>query len=301
MMGWIIGGVALAAALALAGVSRWRTARLMARLEEMLDAAIRGDFSPETFDESRLSSLENRLARYLSASTLSARSLQAQRDEIAALVSDISHQTKTPVANLRLYTQLLEEEPLTPRGRDCAAALESQGEKLQNLVDALVKASRLETGILALYPEQAPLAPLVEGAVAQYALKAKEKKITLLAPQAEGSACFDPKWTEEALCNLLDNALKYTPAGGKVEVSVEAYPLFAALRVKDNGPGIPEEEQPRIFGRFYRGAAARQTQGVGIGLYLARQIAEKQGGYIKVESREGKGSTFSLYLPREKS
>lgn len=114
-----------------------------------------------------------------------------------------------------------------------------------------------------------------------------------------GSALFDPKWTEEALCNLLDNAVKYTPAGGRVSVEIRPYEMFTAVCVQDTGPGIPEAEQAKIFGRFYRAPSAYQTEGVGIGLYLTRQIAAGQGGYIKVESSPGAGSIFSLYLPRE--
>ena len=134
--------------------------------------------------------------------------------------------------------------------------------------------------------------------MAQLAPKAAEKGVELAIRQAEGTAVFDPKWTEEALCNLLDNAVKYTPAGGAVTVEVKNYELFSAIRVRDTSPGIPEEEQAKIFGRFYRAPGAYQTEGVGIGLYLTRQIAEKQGGYVKVESAPGKGSVFSLFLPR---
>ena len=140
---------------------------------------------------------------------------------------------------------------------------------------------------------------MAERAAAQYAPKAAAKGLSLTVGPAAGSAVFDPKWTEEALCNLLDNAVKYTPAGGAVTVSVQVYELFAAVRVRDTGPGIPEDEQAKIFGRFYRAPAAYQAEGVGIGLYLARQIAAGQGGYLKVESVPGAGSTFSLYLPRE--
>lgn len=278
--------------------SRWRTARLLARLEEMLTAAMDGSFSEKRFDESRLSALESRLSQYLSASVLSARNLQTQRDQISALVSDISHQTRTPVANLRLYTQLLEEQPLTEQGRDCARALSAQAGKLQTLIEALVKTSRLETGLLVLHPRSGPLAPVLERAAAQYAPKASEKGLTLTVENAAGAAVFDPKWTEEAVCNLLDNAVKYTPAGGAVTVEVRNYELFAAIRVADTGPGIPEAEQARIFSRFHRGAEAYEQQGVGIGLYLTRQIAENQGGYVKVISTPGNGSVFALYLPR---
>lgn len=298
MIGYVIAGVALLLALAVVVYDRWRAIRTMSRLDDMLTAAMNGSFSEKSFDESRLSALESRLARYLAASALSARNLQAQKDQISALISDISHQTRTPVANLQLYSQLLEEQPLTPQGRRCAQAISAQSEKLQTLIEALVKSSRLETGILALHPEPGPLAPMVARAAAQYAPKARENQIRLTVGPTEGEALFDPKWTEEALCNLLDNALKYTPAGGSVTVEVRPYEMFTAVCVQDTGPGIPEEEQAKIFGRFYRAPGAYQAEGVGIGLYLTRQIAAGQGGYVRVNSAPGQGSRFSLYLPR---
>lgn len=299
MTGYLVMGAALLVALAVVAVDRWRTARTIRRLDDMLTAAINGNFSEETFDESRLSALESRLGRYLAASTLSERNVREQKDQISALISDISHQTKTPVANLQLYAQLLSEQPLTPQEKDCAAAISTQAEKLQTLIEALVKTSRLETGILTLHPQSSEISPVVERAAAQYAPRAAEKGIALTVGQRSGSAVFDPKWTEEALCNLLDNAVKYTPSGGTVTVEVKNYELFSAIRVTDTGPGISEAEQAKIFGRFYRASGAWQTEGVGIGLYLTRQIAEKQGGYVKVESMPGMGSTFSLYIPRE--
>ena len=299
MTGYVIAGAALLLALAVVAYDLWRTACTMRRLDEMLNAAMNGTFSEKSFDESRLSSLESRLWRYLAASALSERNVREQKDQISALISDISHQTKTPVANLQLYAQLLAEQPLTPQGKDCAAAISAQAEKLQTLIEALVKTSRLETGILTLHPQPGEIIPVVERAAAQYAPKAAEKGIALTLGPHSGSAVFDPKWTEEAVCNLLDNAVKYTPAGGAVTVEVKNYELFSAIRVSDTGPGISEGEQAKIFGRFYRAPGAYQAEGVGIGLYLTRQIAEKQGGYVKVESTPEKGSAFSLYIPRE--
>ena len=299
MTGYIVAVAALLLALAVVIYDRWHTARTIRRLDNMLTAAMNGSFSEQNFDESLLSALESRLARYLAASALSERNVREQKDQISALISDISHQTKTPVANLQLYAQLLSEQPLTPQGKDCAAALSAQADKLQSLIEALVKTSRLETGILTLHPQLGEIAPVVERAAAQHGPKAAEKGITLTTRQAEGYAVFDPKWTEEAVCNLLDNAVKYTSSGGTVTVEIKNYELFSAIRVADTGPGISEAEQAKIFGRFYRAPGAYQTEGVGIGLYLTRQIAEKQGGYVKVESTPGTGSTFSLYIPRE--
>lgn len=277
---------------------RWRTRRLLKRLNHMLDEAIRGDFAERDFDESLLSAVETRLAHYLSASSLSARNVQEEKDKIKALIADISHQTKTPIANVLLYTQLLAEQDLPPESRACVKALAGQAEKLQSLIEALVKTSRLETGILAFHPAAAPLAPMLESAVAQFAPKAAEKGLVLTLVPTDATAVFDAKWTAEAVCNLLDNAVKYTPAGGSIIVQAIAYEMFCRVNVTDTGPGIPEEEQSKIFQRFYRSTAAHEAEGVGIGLYLARQIAEGQGGYIKVASRPGKGAKFSLYLPR---
>lgn len=292
---------ALVLAAAGVGYGLWRRNRekhTLQTLDRMLDAAIRGEFSEEDFDESLLSAVETRLAHYLSASTVSARNLREEKDKIKTLIGDISHQTKTPIANLLLYAQLLGEQDLPPESKAMTRALEGQAEKLQILIEALVKTSRLETGVLALHPAEHPLWPLLEGAAEQVRPKAEGKGIRLRLEPTRETARFDPKWTGEAVYNLLDNAVKYTPAGGRVTVEVTPYELFCRIDVTDTGIGVPEEEQTKLFGRFYRGQAAAEAEGVGVGLYLVRQIAAGQGGYVKVASVPGKGSTFSLFLPR---
>ena len=299
MSGYIFGIVALLLAGMFVLLSHRRTARIMESLDAMLTKAIGGSFPAESFDESRMSSLESRLAQYLSASQVSALNIKKQRDQINSLISDISHQTKTPVANLKLYSQLLEEQPLSPQAMGCARAISAQTEKLESLMDALVKSSRLETGILALQPERQAIAPVLRRAVEQYMPRAREKGLELNLAEFEGEAVFDAKWTEEAVCNLLDNAVKYTPAGGRVTVSSRDFEMFSVIRVEDTGPGIAEEEQSRVFSRFYRSPSVRDREGVGLGLCLTRQIAEGQGGYVKLDSAPGQGSRFSLYLPRE--
>ena len=297
---WILLPPVLAAALVL--WDRLRLRRIYRHLDDMLDRAIQGTFREEVFDESRLSALEVRLAQYLAASAAKARGTQAERDRIKALIADISHQTKTPIANVLLYAQLLGEQPLSPEGRDCLTALESQTEKLRTLIDALVKTSRLETGVLVLHPRLSLLAPVLEDCAAQFTPRAAEKGVILtLVPAGEVIAVFDPKWTAEALCCLLDNAVKYTPPGGAVTLQAVSYELFCRINVTDTGPGVPEAEQAKIFQRFYRSADTWNTDGVGIGLYLTRQIAESQGGYVRVFSKPGKGAKFSLFLPRTES
>lgn len=297
----VLGLVALAALLLL-GLWLWLDARrTVRRLDRMLSTAIDGGFGEESFDESAPSALESRMARFLNGSARSLRGLQRQRESIQRLLSDISHQTKTPLANLRLYSSLLMEEELTPRQREQAQVIFQQSEKLSFLIETLVKLSRLETDVLAVTPKSQPLSPLLERAASQAKAAAEQKGIALqlhLQQQAEMKALYDLRWTAEALGNLLDNAVKYTPPGGCIQVSATQYELFCRIDVRDNGIGVAEEEQAQIFGRFYRGRQVREQEGLGIGLYLAREIVQKQGGYLKLSSRPGQGSTFSLYLPR---
>ena len=297
MTAW--GYALIAAAAVLSGAALlWqhrRTRRTLERLNRMVDAAIQGDFTEDSFDETLLSALESKLAHYLAASTVSARKVAAEKEALKSLIGDISQQTKKPIANILLYTQLLTEQPGSTA---CLEALDSQTRKLQSLIDALVKTSRLETGVIALHPVSGCLQRVLTSAADQLAARAAAKGISLSLEPTDIQAVFDPKWTEEALYNLLDNAVKYTPTGGTVSLGVTAYPMFAAVCVRDNGPGITEAEQPKVFQRFYRGANHQNEEGVGIGLYLARQIAEGQGGYIKVSASPGSGSTFCLYLPR---
>ena len=293
--------VAVIAALAAAGVivyDRLRLRRTMHTMDKMLDDAIRGVFQPAHFDESRLSAVEAKLKQYLDASGTSAARLTEDRARVQGLIADISHQTKTPIANLLLYAGLLADKDLPDDCRGYVEQLTAQAEKLQFLIESMVKAGRLETGVIAVQPRPADVGALTQAAVQSALPEAERRGVQLSRLPAEVGACFDPKWTQEALGNLIDNAIKYTPAGGSVTVSVTPYELFCRIDVADTGPGIPEDEQGRIFERFYRSPTVRDAQGVGLGLYLAREIAAANGGYIKVTSHPGKGSTFSLFLPK---
>lgn len=262
----------------------------------MLDAAINGSFSETTFDESKLSALETRFAHYLSAAETAARNVAQEKDSIQSLIADISHQTKTPIANLLLYSELLQEENLPASATANVDALHNQAEKLHFLIDSLVKLSRLENGIISLAPQRAALQPLLEGLIAQHTAKAAEKGLSLQLLDTDGFATFDAKWTAEALSNIVDNAIKYT-THGTITISAVSYEIFARIDISDSGPGIPESEQAKIFTRFYRAKTVHEQEGVGIGLYLSRQIISGEGGYIKVTSAPGKGSTFSVFLP----
>ena len=292
--------LALAAVGAAFGLWQWfQRRRTLRRLGDMLDRAIAGGFAEERFDETELSALEGKLARFLRGSAHAQKTLEAEQAAVKALIADISHQTRTPISNLLLYASLLLESDLPPQQREQARAVMAQGEKLSFLIKALVKASRLETGIVVPVPSLHSVGVLLEDVAQQEEQAAQEKGIALRVRPFDGAAAFDPRWTSEALGNVVNNAVKYTPAGGTVTLCAQMLDGFCRVDVADSGPGIPEAEQGEIFNRFYRGAGTRTAEGLGLGLYLARQILTLQGGYIKVSSTPGNGSTFSLYLPRE--
>lgn len=282
------------------GVWQWAARRRTFHiLNQMLDQTISGGFSEEKFDETDLSALESKLARFLHGSATARKIVEQEHMAVKTLVADISHQTRTPIANLLLYTSLLSESDLSPEQQDWTQALAAQSEKLSFLIQALVKTSRLEAGIVAPTPSRNSIHMLLEEAVEQEEQAAKMKQIILTALPFQGDAVFDPRWTSEALGNIVNNAVKYTPTGGTVTLSAQMLDSFCRIDVTDTGLGIPESEQAEIFNRFFRGQGTHNVQGLGLGLYLARQIVTIQGGYIKVDSRPEKGSIFSLYLPRD--
>lgn len=279
----------------------WRRAEgTIKRLDEMLTAAMEGRFSQMQLDPGRMSALECRMERYLAHGALSAQSARDQKEQISALIADFAQQTQTPMDELKRGVRQLEAQPLTRLGRDSTQIISDQAEKIQSLLAGLEQTARLETGAQALRPQGEELAPTVARAAARYAPKAWDKEVALTVGRTEGRAVFDAKWTEEILCRLLDNAVKYTPSGGKIQVETDRDGDFLAVRISDTGPGIPDRELDKLFERFYQAPETGSAQGVGMGLCLARQIARCQGGDVQVESVLGKGSTFSLVLPREK-
>lgn len=280
---------------------RFRVRRILLRLSKMLEQAYDGTFQEQAYDEKQLSQIEAKMSRFLASSGFSRRQVLQQKQQVEQLVSDISHQTKTPVANILLYTQLLQEASgLSPEAAELAGQVRVQAEKLNFLLQDLIKTSRLENGVLQLTPQKNKVDGLLEAVARMYQTKAQAKNIRILqgAGQKGLRAVFDPKWTAEALGNLVDNAVKYTPEGGQIQISAAGYEMFCRIDIADTGAGISEEETAKIFERFYRSAQTAGQEGVGLGLYLAREIISGQGGYIKVTSVLGQGSIFSVFLPR---
>ncbi len=269
-------------------------------LSRTLDEMIAGRAVPPPADgETLLARIQQRLGRLDRIFREDRRRVELERRELQELVSDISHQVKTPVSNLRLLVDTLLAEPATDaRRREFLRGIHSQTDKLGFLVDALVKTSRLETGLISLEKRDAPLYDTLAQAMSSIVYAAEGKGLTVTVDCSESLRLnHDPKWTAEALFNVLDNAVKYTPPGGSIAVAVERWEMSVQVRVSDTGRGIPESQWAAVFQRFYRGEDARDAPGVGIGLYLAREIVGRQGGTIAVASEPGRGSTFTIALP----
>ncbi|MEY8428227.1 HAMP domain-containing sensor histidine kinase [Lachnospiraceae bacterium 46-15] len=240
-----------------------------------------------------------RLSRLYDIMQENRRKVDEERQELQMLVSDVSHQVKTPVSNLKMVTDTLLSKSVTEEERrEFLQGIRNQTDKLEFLFQALVKTSRLETGAIRLEKKDAPLIDTLAMALSGIVYAAEKKNISVTVDCPE-NLCLshDSKWTAEAVFNLLDNAVKYTPTGGAIRVSAEQWEMYVKLSVSDTGKGISESNQAAIFQRFYREEEVHEQQGVGIGLYLTREIVTRQGGYIKVTSEPGQGSEFSIMLP----
>lgn len=266
-------------------------------LDHMMDSTDRPQVDYEA--ETLLSRISHRLERLYNVMQKTRHTAEGEKEELQSLVSDISHQTKTPIANLKLINDTMLTRPLTEEKRkEFLQATGTQLDKLDFLIQGMVKTSRLETGVITLEKQDAVIGDTLVSAINGVLAPMEQKEISLSVDcPPDLTISHYSRWTSEALFNILDNAVKYTSAGGSIQVRVRDWEMYLRIDVTDTGRGIPEHSQGTIFKRFYRDEAVHDIDGVGIGLYLAREIITMQGGYITVESKVGEGSTFSVFLP----
>lgn len=232
------------------------------------------------------------------------RKIENEKENVKSLVTDISHQLKTPLANVELYNTLLAEEGISDEER--LEFLETEGiaiEKLKMLIDSLINISRLEADMISIDKKEENLKECIESAISSVKADAAKKNITIKNDIKEDCIlAIDRKWTTEAIFNLLDNAVKYTAPNGKINLSLDNGINYFALNIEDNGIGIDTDEYNDIFKRFYRSRndIVQNEKGSGVGLYLVRKIMNLQDGNVMVSSEKGKGSTFTLYFSKSK-
>ena len=300
-------------------IYRKREKKLKISILQMLEEASSGLFQEKRFDETSVSEVENRMWNYLENRQTAMERIERDRQRMQSQISDIAHQAVLPVSNIVLYTQLLEEnlsngftgtkineiENVQLTKAEVSeiiseiTAIRDEIGTLDFLIQSLVKLSRMENGIINLNAEKQQIKPMLDLVKQQFAIKAKNKGIDFLIEDTEETAVFDRKWTLEAVANIVDNAVKYTQEGGKISIHTEALPSLVRIDIADTGIGIREEEQGAVFSRFYRSVETSNSRGVGVGLYIAREVMRAQNGYIRLRSEYGSGSTFSLYFLKD--
>ena len=220
-----------------------------------------------------------------------------ERESTKALVTDISHQLKTPMAALKTCFYIYLDASDADEKMEFLKRSEAQLEKLEQLIASLMNISRLETAMISLTKEPILLSDLLVDAVNGVYEKARRKNIEISLQKTENIALqLDKHWTTEAVINVLDNAVKYSPQNSHITISIEKQHFYTLVKITDEGIGISQSEYNKIFQRFYRynHSYVKKTEGSGVGLYLTRMILERQGGLIRVESVPEKGSTFIL-------
>lgn len=252
-------------------------------------------------DDTLLDRIRHQLYRLYQTLAVSRQDLKEQQEDLYALISDISHQVKTPTTNLKLAAaSLMEQEMPRSQQLEYLQSMDGQLDKLDFLISVLVKSSRLEAGVIELKKQPSDIFETLAAALGGIYIKAEEKQLSVTVDcQAGHIISHDPKWTAEALFNILDNAVKYTPEHGAIGISVHSWEAYTKIEISDTGKGIPESRHGSIFKRFYREPEVHNMEGIGIGLYLSRKIISNQGGYIQVVSSPGKGASFAIFLPTQ--
>ena len=249
-------------------------------------------------EEGEFSALVSKIRQIQEALENRARSADSEKEQVKSLVSNMSHQLKTPLANLSLYAEILgQSEIALERKAEFANKMQRQIEKLNWIVESLSKMVKLEQNIEGFEVEDTPIRQTILDAIDTVYEKVEKKDIHLnLEPFEDRVLYHNRKWTVEVFVNLLENAIKYTDKGGAISIRVKPYELYTEIQFSDNGRGIHKEELTDIFKRFYRSPEVENMEGSGIGLYLSNLILEKEKGYITAASEYGKGSRFSVFL-----
>ena len=264
----------------------------MRELSAYIDKALNGNLEITEFDEKELSKIKSKLIKFLYASQVKEAKINTEKSKTKDLIADISHQTKTPITNLSLYISLLEDDPKD----EYLEIIKYELNKLEFLIQNLVKSSRLESDIISLQKHQANLKDIVEDVLREFKVILDEKDIRINLKDQDLIFNLDERWLKEAIHNLVDNAIKYSPNGSTINISVYKSYLNYNLDIENEFKDLSEETLPKIFERFYRGKNSVSKDGLGLGLYIAREIIEKHGGNIRASLDENR-IKFSVDFP----
>lgn len=264
----------------------------MRELSDYIDKALDGNLEITEFDEKELSKIKSKLIKFLYASQVKEAKINTEKNKTKDLIADISHQTKTPITNLSLYISLLEDDSK----EEYLEIIKYELNKLEFLIQNLVKSSRLESDIIVLQKNPANLKDLVEDVLREFRVILDEKCISINLKDQDLIFDLDERWLKEAVHNLVDNAIKYSPNGSTINISVYKSYINYNLDIENECTDLSEENLPKIFERFYRGKNSISKDGLGLGLFIAREIIEKHGGNIRASLEENR-IKFSVDFP----
>ncbi len=261
-------------------------------LSDYIDQALDGNLEITEFDEKELSKIKSKLIKFLYSNQVKEKKISTEKNKTKDLIADISHQTKTPITNLSLYINLLEDDPKD----EYLEIIKYELNKLKFLIQNLVKSSRLESDIISLQKHQANLKDIVDDVLREFKVILDEKDIRINLKEEDLIFNLDERWLKEAIHNLVDNAIKYSPNGSTINISVYKSYLNYNLDIENECKDLSEETLPKIFERFYRGKNSVSKDGLGLGLFIAREIIEKHGGNIRASLDENR-IKFSVDFP----
>lgn len=220
------------------------------------------------------------------------------KEFLKGTISDISHQLKTPLAALTMYQEIIENEPDHPDTvKKFSEKIGSSLRRMEQLILSMLKITRLDVGNIVFEKEAYQISELIFRSISELTTRANnEKKEILLEGSSDEMLICDMEWTSEAVGNIVKNALDHTDAGGTIHISWNRSPYMVRIIITDNGSGILPEDIHHIFKRFYRSKNSMDTQGIGLGLPLAKLIIEGQGGTISVQSTVDEGTAFTISL-----
>lgn len=264
----------------------------MSEFSDYIDKALDGNLEITEFDEKELSKIKSKLIKFLYASQVKEVKINTEKSKTKDLIADISHQTKTPITNLSLYISLLEDDPKD----EYLEIIKYELNKLEFLIQNLVKSSRLESDIISLQKYQANLKDIIEDVLREFKVILGEKCISINLKNEDLIFALDERWLKEAIHNLVDNAIKYSPNGSTINISIYKSYLNYNLDIENECKDLSEGTLPKIFERFYRGKNSVSKDGLGLGLFIAREIIEKHGGNIRA-SLDDNRIKFSVDFP----
>lgn len=268
-------------------------------IDRMLDEILDGEpISQSDIREGEISVLASKAKRVKEKVDLGISTAEEEKEQVKSLISNMSHQLKTPLAGLMMYREMLEDEGTDEEMRKrFLGKMKGQSEKIDWILKSLFKMVNLEQGAVVFEAEALPVRDTILDAVTAVLDRADQRNIRILTEPFEDRLLWhNRKWTAEVLVNLLENAVKYTEPGGCITISVNPMEMYTEIAVRDTGRGIRKEELNEIFKRFYRSRDVENIEGSGIGLYLSRLILEQEKGYMTAESVLGEGSKFSVFL-----